>query len=70
MAEYVSAYHTTAEALWLRETLMSMNLLDPSMTTSLLGDNSGAYSISKDHLISYQVPSCAARNAKRLHFSQ
>ncbi len=61
MAEYVSASHTTAEALWLRETLMSINLLDPSVTTSLLGDNSGAYSISKDHLITQRSKHIATK---------
>ena len=61
MAEYVSAYHTTAEALWLRETLLSMNLLDPSVSIPLLGDNSGAHSISKDHLITQRSKHLATK---------
>lgn len=61
MAEYISAYHTTAEALWLRETLLSMNLLDSSATIPLLGDNSGAYSLSKDHLITQRSKHIATK---------
>jgi hypothetical protein len=37
MAEYVSAYHTTAEALWIRETLLSIGLFPPGMIIPPLG---------------------------------
>jgi len=51
MAEYISAYHTTAEALWIRDTLISLGLFPPGMTISLFGDNTAARALSKDHLV-------------------
>jgi hypothetical protein len=61
MAEYVSAYHTTAESLWLRETLISIGLFSPGSTISLLGDNAAAYTLSKDHLVSQRSKHLATK---------
>jgi len=57
----VSAYHTTAESLWLRETLISIGLFSPGSTISLLGDNAAAYTLSKDHLVSQRSKHLATK---------
>ena len=61
MAEYVSAYHTTAEALWIRETLLSIGLFPPGMTISLFGDNTAARALSKDHLVNQRSKHIATK---------
>ena len=61
MAEYVSAYHTTAESLWLRETLISIGLFPPGSTISLFGDNAAAHTLSKDHLVSQRSKHLATK---------
>jgi hypothetical protein len=55
MAEYVSAYHTTAEALWLRDILTSIGVYHPASSIPLLGDNSAALALSKDHLVTQRT---------------
>ena len=57
----MSAYLTTAEALWLRETLISIGLCPPGSTISLFGDNAAAQTLSKDHLVSQRSKHLATK---------
>ena len=50
MAEYISAYHTTCEALWLRTVLMDLGLLPGHLSTQLFTDNDASMALSKFHM--------------------
>jgi hypothetical protein len=49
-AEYIAAYHATAECLWIRSFLSELNLLD-SLPTEIFCDNEPAIKIAQYHMI-------------------
>jgi hypothetical protein len=55
MAEYISAYHTTCEALWLRTVLMDLGLLSGHLSTPLFTDNAASMALSKFHMTTPRI---------------
>ena len=49
-AEYIAAYHATAECIWLRSFLSALKML-PSQATAIYCDNEPAINIAKYHMV-------------------
>ena len=50
-AEYIAAYHATAECLWLRNMLLEFQMIDASQATVLKCDNEAAIKIANYHMV-------------------
>jgi hypothetical protein len=50
-AEYIAAYHATAECIWIRSLLTELQLLDSTSATQIYCDNEPAIKIAQFHMI-------------------